>query len=321
MRVGSAALLLALLAAGTAPSPAAGQVAVQVVPDPVPVGDSLTVGDPLWTTVVTRGPAGWGLLPASLVDAYGEHDELAVLDTERRDGRLRLKIGLFRPGDRTLPEVDAKIVTGRGDTIAVPVVSDTIPVASVLAPGDTLLADIKPLWREEGIGAWVWAVVAAAALLALLAWLWRRRRGVEPAGAREPVDPYEAARERLEALREGDPPTSERRIAAARSVGEAVRGYLADGWGLPARERTTFELLAAPPAGVRKERAALGSVFSVVDRAKYARLAPATGEVPELAGRALQCLERLEGRRRGTKAGEEGAMVEERARATGGDTS
>lgn len=286
------------------------QIEIRVVPDALDPADSLTVGDPFWTTVLTRGPAGYALLPGSIADAYGELEEMAVLDTDRRDGRLRLRLSVFRPGRVVLPAVDARILTDRGDTIAVPVLSDTIPVASVLAPGDTLLADIKPLWTRGGTPAWVWFALAALALAALLVLLWWRRRREPGTTARTAApNPYRIARERLEALRR-EPAGPRQRRDAAVAVGEALREYLADAWGLPSRERTTFELLADPPDGIREERAALGSVFAVVDRVKYARVTPEPGEVPPLADRSLAALERLEGRRGTVAEGGETATRE-----------
>lgn len=278
-------------------------VTVHVVPEPRPAGpaagDSLTVGTPLWVTVRTSGPPGYSLLPASILDAWRARPELAVLETDRRDAQLRVRIALFRPGAVALPPVTARVLTDRGDTLGVPVTADTIQVASVLAPGDTLLADIKPLWREGGVPAWVWWALAALALLALALAIraWRRRRpAAVPAAAAVPADPYEAARERLAALRV-DPPAPEPRAAAGAAIGETLRQYLADAWRASARERTTLELLAELPAAVAGERPALGAILSTADLAKYARLAPAPGEVPVLADRALAALERLEARR------------------------
>lgn len=288
-------LLAVALSAILAP-PAVGQVTIRVVPDRV-VGDSTTVGDPLWVTVVARGPSGHALLPESVVDAYAPHEELAVLDHGRRDGQLRLRIALFRPGRVVLPTVSARVVAASGDTVAVPVVSDTIPVASVLAPGDTLLADIKPPWRPETSWAWLWWVLALALLAALVAVAWRRRRRKEVGReAAPPRDPYEVARSRIRAA-SGARGDAASRIRAAAEIGEALRDYLVDGWGVAARERTTLELLADLPPEPRAERAGLGSVLAVVDLAKFARVAPSPEGIAALARRALDVLERLEGRR------------------------
>ena len=289
--------LLALLAA----APLRGQdetpsdFEIRVVPDPRSPGSApLTVGDPFWVTVRTSGPAGHYLLPQSILDGFGARPEVAVLRSERRDGQLRLEMALFRPGDLVLPEIESRVTNGMGDTLGVPVVSDTIRVASVLTPGDTLLADIKPIWRTPGLPWWLW-LVAAALLVAILALWWRRRRrrGRERPAPLPALDPYELARRRIEALA-AEPVDPAGRVTAAAGIGDALRDYLADGWDVTARERTTLELLSSLPERLRVERTGLLGVLSAVDLAKFARLAPDPGEVPGMAGRTLATLERLE---------------------------
>ena len=268
---------------------------IRVVPDQRAPGSApLTVGDPFWVTVRTSGPAGHYLLPQSILDGFGTRPEVAVLGSERRDGQLRLEMALFRPGDLVLPEIEARVTDGMGDTLGVPVVSDTIRVASVLTPGDTLLADIKPIWRTPGLPWWLW-LVAAALALGILAFWWRRRHGRrrERPAPGPALDPYELARRRIEALAD-EPADPAGRVAAAAGIGDALRDYLADGWGVTARERTTLELLSSMPERLLAERTGLLSVLSAVDLAKFARLAPGPGEVPGMAGRALATLDRLE---------------------------
>jgi hypothetical protein len=290
-------------------------VSLRVVPDPpAPGASEPTVGDPLWATVRAFGPAGTYLLPASVIDAYASSQEVAILGSERRDGQLRLEIAVFRPGDFVLPTVQARVATSSGDTVAVPLVSDTFHIASVLTPGDTLLADIKPLWPSPGIPFWVWAALAAAlALLIAGAWWWhRRRRGAGAASAvpEAGLDPYEEARRRIEALAI-EPPSPKERIAAAGEIGEALRAYLADAWRTPARERTSFEILYALPAPLARERPSLGALLNEIDLAKFARLAPTAGRVPALAARALWWLEVAQNARQppveSARAGEEAA--------------
>ena len=287
-------------------------VTLRTVPDSMEPGASEpTVGDPLWATVRAYGPSGTYLLPESVIAAYGTRPEVAVLGSERRDGQLRLRLAVFRPGDVVLPTVDARVATAAGETLAVPVVSDTFRIASVLAPGDTLLADIKPLWPSPGIPTWVWValVVAVAILVAGLWWWWRRQRRSLDAGAGvESGDPYAEARRRLEALAV-DPPTPAGRIAAAGEIGDALRAYLARAWGTPALERTTLEILGSLPTPLIPERAVLGSLLSEVDLAKFARLAPPGGRVPVVAERAIGWLDEAEAARRqpvAAEAGEEG---------------
>lgn len=289
------------LGPGATASRSESSVSIRVVPDPVAPGDSLTVGDRHWFTVVPSGPSGYYLLPESVPEAYAERPEVAVVDRERRDGRLRLRLALFRPGDVTLPVVAARVVDDRGDTLRVPVVSDTVSVASVLAPGDTLLADIKPMWEPEGLPVWVWWVAGllAAALLAAAVWWWRRRRKrARPAaaGPRGVADPYADARRRIDEAA-GRTATPAERIAAAAEIGDALRDYLGGAWSVPARERTTFELLPILPGPLETVRPGLGGVFAQVDLAKFARVDPRPDGLATLARRAAGTLDAAEARR------------------------
>jgi len=338
---GAAALLLA---AGALPAgaqeasgdgaPSAGEessVRVHLVPEtrvvargPIPEpgpnnvdGPWPTVGDRFWVTVRTSGPSGYGLLPGSLIRALDERPEVAVTGSERRDGRLRLELASFRPGDAPLPEVRAAVVSSTGDTVRVPVTSDTVRVASVLAPGDTVLADIKPLWAERGWPAWLgWAAAAALLAALLVAWWWQRRKRKAPAAvARRRRDAYAVARERIEELRD-ESDTAGRRIRAAAGIGDALRVYLSEAWGVAAPEMTTLELLGNLPERAASGRPALGSVLRRADLAKFARVAPERGDVPSLGGRALEVLDALESSRSGagpTETGVDAASVEREA--------
>ena len=300
MAVAAIVLATAVPAPGQEGAEAPAAVSLRIVPDPLPAGAAEpTVGDPVWATVRAFGPRGTYLLPASVTAAYASRPEVAVLGSERRDGQLRLRLAIFRTGEVVLPAVDARVATATGDTIVVPMLSDTFTVASVLAPGDTLLADIKPLWPEPGTPLWVWAALAALAMALALAllWWWRRRRARGGRGSSaSAVDPYEEARRRIEELA-SEPPTAAERTLAAAGIGDAIRGYLADRWNAPARERTSFEILHALPTPLAQERPALGAILNEVDLAKFARLAPASGAVPALAARALGWLDGAEAAR------------------------
>ncbi len=306
-RIAALGLTLGLMAPGALRGQAsdtsgyrAARIELRAAVDPREAPDEITVGDRFWIAVTTHGPAGYYLLPESVVQAYAARPEMAVFDRDRQDGRLRLKVALFRPGKVTLPTVRARILTDTGDTLAVPVVSDTIDVTSVLAPGDTVLADIKPVWPRAGVSGWVWIALAAVLIAAAFGvWAWRRRRTsvVERPFPRPAADPYAAARERIAALGR-EPADAEGRIVAAAGIGDALRDYLTDAWGVPARERTTFELLGRLPGALDAERPALGAVFRPVDLAKFARLDPGAGAVGGLSARALDVLDRLEAERR-----------------------
>jgi hypothetical protein len=117
---------------------------------------------------------------------------------------------------------------------------------------------------------------------------------------------YLEARRRIAALGV-EPAEPAARIEAAAGIGDALRDYLSDAWRLAARERTTLELVPALPPRLAADRAPLGAILVAADLAKFARLAPGSGEVPAFASRAIATLDRLEEVRREEAAAAEAA--------------
>jgi hypothetical protein len=222
-------------------------------------------------------------------------------------------IAFYRPGKRALPVFGipwVQVVTGhRGVVIHE---SAEIEVASVLPAGNPALRDIREPDSPRGLGA-LWALVAASAAAAVI-WLTTRRRAKRPAPTPEPVspppppplppDPYAAALARLDAI-EAERWAARGDVARHyEAVADALRDYLEEADGLPARERTTTELLwSLPPrlaeGGLRRR---LQEVFGDADLVKFAKLRPRPDEAATYTTRARELLERWH---RAARAGEE----------------
>jgi len=210
-------------------------------------------------------------------------------------------VAFYRPGKRPLPAFGlpwVQIVTGqRGVVTHEPA---EIEVSSVLPAGNPPLRDIREPDPPRGFGA-LWALLGAAAAAALVR-LATRRRATRPAPELEPVvpppppppDPYTAALARLDAIE------SERWAARGEvarhyeAVADALRDYLEAAAGVPARERTTTELLwSLPPrlaeSGLRRR---VLEVLGDADLVKFAKLRPLPGEAAGYTGRARELLER-----------------------------
>ncbi|HWB42759.1 MAG TPA: hypothetical protein VG500_15970 [Gemmatimonadales bacterium] len=243
---------------------------------------------------------------------------LRVLSVERlRRGSDRAFTGtavvaLYRPGKQTLPAFGlpwVQIVTGhRGVVTHEPV---EIEVASVIPAGNPPLRDIREPATPPRLGA-LWMLLGAA-LAAGAAWLATRRR-IRPVPEPEPIappppppsppDPYTAARERLDAI---DAQAWATRGDVARhyeAVADVLRDYLEAAEGLPARERTTTELLwSLPPrlaeGGLRRR---IQEVLGEADLVKFARLRPTPPDAEAYAIRARELLDRWH---RAAPAGEE----------------
>jgi hypothetical protein len=212
-------------------------------------------------------------------------------------------VALYRPGKRELPVFGipwVQIVTGHRGVITHD--PGRIEVASVLPAGNPPLRDIREPDPPARLGA-LWALLGAAGAAASV-WLATRRRRArltpEPvpvAPAPPPVlppDPYTAALARLDAI-EAERWTVRGDVARHfEAVADALRDYLEEADGLPARERTTTELLwSLPPrlseGGLRRR---VQEVLGDADLVKFARLRPAPDEAASYTTRARDLLER-----------------------------
>jgi uncharacterized protein DUF4381 len=132
--------------------------------------------------------------------------------------------------------------------------------------------------------------LAAAALLALLAFLvarWWRRRKARPKPARSPE---EIVFERLEAARRLIDPPRPREFAAA--VSDAVRLYIEDRFTARAARRTTEEFLADLRSGrdpaLGSQRDLLAEFLEHCDLAKFAQSPLGRGEMESLHASAVR---------------------------------
>ena len=222
-------------------------------------------------------------------------------------------IAFYRPGKRAVPAFGIpwlQVVTGhRGVVTHDPA---EIEVPSVLPAGNPPLRDIREPDSPRSFGA-LWALLAAAAAAAS-AWLATRRRANRPAPEPAPVappplpppppDPYAAALLRLDAI-EAEHWAAHGDVARHyEAVADALRDYLEEADGLPARERTTTELLwSLPPrlaeGGLRRR---VQEVLGEADLVKFAKLRPRADEAAGYTAWARELLERWH---RAARAGEE----------------
>ena len=305
-------VLLLLLAAGTAHAQLhyARHFTASVEPAKVAVGDSVTVRfrltiderDLLADSVprpVEELPSGVRLLSAERLRRGADGP---YTGTGARTYTGVVVLAFYRPGKREIPRFGlpwVQVVTGHRGIVAHDPVE--IEVTSVLPGGNPSLRDIRepdappslaPLWTLLG------AVGAAA-----LAWLVARRRRrpetvQEPAAAPPPPpappDPYSLAVERLASIAaEGWAARGEVEWHYE-AVADALRDYLEAAEGIPARERTTTELLwSLPPrlaeGGLRRR---VQDVLGAADLVKFARRRPAIEEAEEYTRGARDLLDR-----------------------------
>ena len=223
----------------------------------------------------------------------------------RRPDRLfvgRAKLAFYRPGRQpvpifTLPFMRSVKGLTRGNFSSDSASVEVIPVLT--AGSSARLRDIKEPKPSSGVP--MELVVGLAVLLAAgwLAWRARRRASagpiaVEPltAALPAPPDPFQRTMERLAAI-EAERWLDRDVARHYAEVTDALRDYLAIAEGIPARERTSSELLAALPGhlGAGALRNDWAGVLSAADLVKFARRRPDPDTAAGFLGDARALLE------------------------------
>jgi len=146
--------------------------------------------------------------------------------------------------------------------------------------------DIRPPFFYLRSWMWLWVVLATAAVVALLYWLWRRLAGRGKLSAK---DAYSLALEQLEQARALMDPENPEPYGVA--VSEAVRTYLGQRFGSPSSRRTTEEFLrqmeADPGTPLAAHRDLLREFLQACDLFKFAKYRPGPDELEQVHQRAV----------------------------------
>ncbi len=248
LRLVAALAVFALAAAGgglraevaAPPAPAPRQVAVELEPA------TLAIGDPVAATLSLRLAAGEAERQATFPDwskGWGEAEVLQAGPVERTTGndgtRLvqRLRLTAWKSGKVPLPPVEV-LLAGEPALRAATPPELALDVRSVIPPDDKELKPAPPsppraltvpraFWWALAVGA---TLVAAAAVL-----LWKRRPGVDPLAAPQ-LSPL-AELERALGLLASEPPA-----VSFSHLSQALRRYLGRRLGFRALESTTTEV-------------------------------------------------------------------------------
>ena len=248
----------------------------------------LTVGDPVAIRLILRQYEGDALLE-QVPHPEGSLDNgvrLLSVDSMRpiatRLLEARAHVAFYRPGAQTLPPF---AIDFRRGAVILHGTMRTAPLAVEIAPvletgSSPRLRDIKEIVEAPRPDLRVVAMLSAAAVLA--AWSWRRLRRRAPLAAPalatvdlSPPEPdaYARALDRLRAI-ESSGWTVQEVARHYEAVADALRDYLSAAEALPARRRTSSELVGSLPPHLGGLRARSATVFGEADLVKFARRRP-----------------------------------------------
>jgi hypothetical protein len=214
---------------------------------------------------------------------------LAVEKLQRGADRIftgTARVAFYRPGRQAVPIFTLPFMRSVKGITRGTVRSDSasVEIVPVLAAGNPSLRDIKEMEPEPAN--WLLRAILAALATLGIAWYLARRRhrshpqALPPTPEPQPValspDPYEIALARLAEIEQAGWPGRGETDRHYEATVDALRDYLESAEELPARERTTTELLwLLPPrlaeSGLR--RRAQG-VLGEADLVKFARRRP-----------------------------------------------
>ncbi len=271
----------------------------------------VTVGDTVGLTFRLRLDERdllFDTLPRPVDSAF---DGVRIVSVERlhrlanRDFVGRAVLAFYRTGPQPVPVFALPFMRAvKGITSGV-IRSDTlsVEVVPVLAAGNPTLRDIRELERSSVPGL-IAGVIIVSALAVVVLIVRRRRKPVPPAPAvvaepetvpaPSPPEPYEIAVARLSEIEREAWPERGDVARHYEAVADALRDYLEAAEDVPARERTTTELLwSLPPhllEGALRQRYV--AVFDEADLVKFARRRPGSAAATRFLREAHGLLDR-----------------------------
>jgi hypothetical protein len=299
------AVVISLLAVRPAVAQHGGQI-WEVLPDTA----RTTVGDPVTIRFRLRLDDRDLLFDTVPRPADPLPDEVRLLSVEklaRQPDRIfvgQARLAFYRPGRQPVPVFSLPFMRAVKGIEHGMVLSDSafVEIAPVLDAGNPSLRDIRELARSPLPDPLWWSVALglAAGAVWLVRRLRRRRRLAPPPVAPPepapppPPDPYTVALAQLAEIERAGWPAQGEVAQHYEAVTDALRDYLEAAESLPARERTTSELLwALPPHLVERGlRRRCEEVLDEADLVKFARFRPSAAEAEAFLQRARDLLAR-----------------------------
>ena len=244
--------------------------------------DSLKVGTPFLFKITTDFAIKGVSIPDTLED-------FAILESKRDEKNPRcwiIKIVPLNTGALSFPRIEIQPV----DSSVTPVYTDgfRIYVLSVLAEGDTLLRDIKPLKKYPlQPPFWVYLLLILLALAGgIYLWLKRpekpKREYIAQPVIREPVLPaWEKALKALDELIAENLPAKGETVLYHFRLSNILRAFLEETYRFPALEMTGREIAVSLNRRNIPKAQEIRNFINYCDLVKFAKREPAAGEIEE----------------------------------------
>lgn len=241
--------------------------------------DSLNVGSPFSMLITSDHPISSVTIPDTL-------ESFAVIaNAPKADGKnWEIKLAPLRTGRLSIPRLP---ITYKDNSIA-PDSTDAfrVFVLSVLAEGDTLLRDIKPLERYRFQAPfWLYIFLLLTALVITIYLLTKRPKKTAPTKAKQPfvspkvIPAWEKALSQLNALMKQELLEKGDVLGFHFALSEILRGFLEDMYNFAALEMTAPEIVAH----ISKHRIAYNTeikdFLNYCDLVKFAKALPEPDEI------------------------------------------
>ncbi len=215
---------------------------------------------------------------------------LAVEKLHRTPDRIfhgQARLAFYRPGHQPVPVFGLPFMRAVKGVQRATLASDSafVDIVPLLPAGNPSLKDIAGLERTPGPT--VWPFVAGFIVLGGLIALYRRRRKAVAGAAKVEVDlppppeqtapsPYDIAVRQLQRIARENWPGQGFPARHYAAVTDTLRDYLEAAEEVPARERTSAEVLWSLPPHLAEAdlRQRLQQILDEADRVKFARLRP-----------------------------------------------
>lgn len=244
--------------------------------------DSLKVGTPFLFKIT----ADFAIKGISLPDTL---DDFAILESKRDEKNPRcwiIKIVPLNTGALSFPRIEIQPV----DSSVTSIYTDgfRVYVLSVLAEGDTLLRDIKPLQKYPlQLPFWIYLLLLLLALSAGIYLWWKqpekpKRKYIAQPEIKEPVLPaWEKALKALDELLTEDLLDKGETVLYHFRLSNILRAFLEETYNFPALEMTGREIAVSLNRRNIPKAQEIRKFINYCDLVKFAKREPSAGEIEE----------------------------------------